>query len=86
MDKKHRCLYSLEIYRCADTRTKGEIELREFKCECGNNITYNKMYTPEEKRMQTTKIVLGIGVGLLALYFLWDIRNALWQILDLLAK
>lgn len=54
---------------------------REFKCKCGNKIT---MYTPEEKRMQTTKIVLGIGVGLLALYFLWDIRLILKEILQAL--
>lgn len=38
----------------------------------------------DETRVQYTKIVLFIGGGFVALYLLWDIRSALWDIVKLL--
>lgn len=38
----------------------------------------------EETRVQYLKIILFIGGGFIALYILWDIRSALWEIIKLL--
>ena len=40
--------------------------------------------SPEETKVQYLKIVLFIGGGFVALYLLWDVRSALWEIVNLL--